>query len=311
MFAARPHVQPSSSGTSERGTVGGVIIDTNEPVAPSGTPLERLYEREGLPSFALPSPLASAYGGGLGFREPCLVANFVASVDGVVALPVDDESGHVVSGSNEADRFVMGLLRACADAVLVGATTFRKAGAGARFDAEAIYPRAASSFAELRRVLGLPPRPRFVVATQSGDIDASSPSLEDAWIVTSGEGAARLRGRVPERARLIALGADLRLSNVVNLLREDGARVLLTEGGPSLFAELLAEALVDEIFVTTSPALFGRFSGDGRKALTDGRDLGGQSLELVSVRRHGEHLFSRYRVASPPSSLVYRVASPS
>jgi riboflavin biosynthesis pyrimidine reductase len=61
-----------------------------------------------------------------------------------------------------------------------------------------------------------------------------------------------------------------------------------------LFAELVQQALVDELFLTSSPALFGRFPNDDRKSLTDGLDLGGARLELDSVRRHGSHLFLRY-----------------
>src|SRR6266545_7108795 len=91
--------------------------------------LELLFERgDGAPSFALPPSLLARYGGGFGLGTPLLYANFVASVDGVVALRGrGDESGHVVSGDSEPDRFVMGLLRACADAVLLGAGTFRHA----------------------------------------------------------------------------------------------------------------------------------------------------------------------------------------
>ena len=76
--------------------------------------LQLLFEREGLPSFDLPEPLRTDYGGGFGLPERCLYANFVASVDGVVALRTQEESGHIISGGSEADRFVMGLLRACA-----------------------------------------------------------------------------------------------------------------------------------------------------------------------------------------------------
>src|ERR1700749_3234995 len=99
--------------------------------------LRRFYEREGLPGFGLPAELAEAYGGDLGFEGPRVVANFVASVDGVLALPAEAEAGGLISQGSEADRFVMGLLRACAGAVLVGAETFRK-GEGL-WDAASIY----------------------------------------------------------------------------------------------------------------------------------------------------------------------------
>jgi len=67
-----------------------------------------------------------AYAGDLGFSEHCLYGNFVASLDGVVALgPEYPSSGSAISGREPADRFVMGLLRAFADAVLIGAGTLR------------------------------------------------------------------------------------------------------------------------------------------------------------------------------------------
>src|SRR5688572_9423373 len=88
-------------------------------------PLEVLYEALQLPDFGLTEELTTAYGGSLGFMEPRLYANFVASVDGVAAIPGELQSSHLIAAGSEGDRFVMGLLRACADAVLVGAGTLR------------------------------------------------------------------------------------------------------------------------------------------------------------------------------------------
>ncbi len=79
--------------------------------------------------------------------RPRVYANFVSSVDGVVALPDGGESGSVISGRNEADRFVMALLRASADAVLIGAETFRRA-SGDLWNADHAYPEAADLFAK-------------------------------------------------------------------------------------------------------------------------------------------------------------------
>ena len=50
-------------------------------------PIERLFERDGLPRFGLPAALATSYGGDFGLSRPALYANFVSSADGVVALP--------------------------------------------------------------------------------------------------------------------------------------------------------------------------------------------------------------------------------
>ena len=82
--------------------------------------------------------------------------------------------------------------------------------------------------------------------------------------------------------------------SLLDLLHAQGLQVGLTEGGPSLVGQLLEEGLLDELFLTTSPRLFGRRSGDGRKSLVEGVDLGGRALQLSSVRRHESHLYVRY-----------------
>jgi len=70
-------------------------------------PIERLFERNSVPRFGLSAGLAKSYGGDFGLARPLLYANFVSSADGVVALPIVGESGTVVSGNSEPDRFVM------------------------------------------------------------------------------------------------------------------------------------------------------------------------------------------------------------
>lgn len=247
-----------------------------------------------MPELALPQALLAAYGGGFGVSTPRVFANFVASLDGIVALPGDTESGQVISGRNPADRFVMGMLRACADAVLLGAGTFRKS-AGHAWHAERIYPAAASLFADARQRLGFLPQPRLVLVSASGSLDASEPALKDAWLFTTKVGAAKLQRTLPSSTRVTVLDTPrIAFAEVVSTLQAEGYRRVLTEGGPSLFSELVHERLVDELFLTSSPALFGRFGEDHRKALTEGLDLQGASLELSSVRRHGSHLFLRY-----------------
>ena len=274
------------------------------PFAFPGGALELLFEHAGLPGFALPSELARAYGGAFGLRRPCVFANFVASADGVVALDGAGESGHVISGDSEADHFVMGLLRACADAVVIGAGTLR-ASPKHLWHPERIFPPAKSAFAELRRSLGLGEQPKLVVVTASGRLDPSLSALRDAIIVTTPAGEDHLRALAPS-ARIVALteapsgaGVDrMALAPVVEFLNAEGHELVLTEGGPLLVGQLLAEDLLDELFLTVSPRLFGRYGADARKALVDGVDLGGKPLELESVRRHGSHLFLRYSLAA-------------
>src|SRR5205085_2559269 len=80
----------------------------------------------------LPPQLSALYGGGLGFVEPRLYANFVETLDGIVAIPSLERSNALVAGDSEADKFLMGLLRAFADVVLVGSGTMLASPKGRR-----------------------------------------------------------------------------------------------------------------------------------------------------------------------------------
>jgi riboflavin biosynthesis pyrimidine reductase len=236
--------------------------------------LEVLFDsaRVGL-RLVLPAALEQAHGGDLWLPPECVVSNFVESVDGVVAFPdAGTESGGIVSGGSAADRLLMGILRACSDAVLIGAGTLRAAPKDLWLP-ESIFPDAAPLFAELRRAHGLPERPTLYVVSGSGRIDRSHPALQ--------QGGVLLEGKLQPREILAAV-------------RGAGHRRVVCEGGPGLFAELLAAGLIDELFLTLSPRLFGRWARDGRKALTDARDLAGARLRLLSVRRNDGHLFLRY-----------------
>jgi riboflavin biosynthesis pyrimidine reductase len=264
------------------------------------SPLEVLYEAAGLPRFELPEPLAELYGGSLGFEEPRLFANFIATADGVVAIPSLPQSNKLIAAGSLADRFVMGLLRACADAVVVGSGTVL-ASPGGLWTAAQAFPDAAEDYAELRRRLGRPPDVEAVVLSASGLIDPAHPVFaRGAIVLTTDDGAAFLEDRIP-REQVVSLGPGpfLDAAAAVGLLRDRGHRLILSEGGPRVFGSLLAAGLVDELFLTVSPLLTGRLGGE-RLALVEQADLvpgGPLELRVLGVRREGDHLFLRYEVS--------------
>jgi riboflavin biosynthesis pyrimidine reductase len=265
--------------------------------------LEQLYEREGLPAFDLPAELSQAYGGPLGFAEPRLYANFVATLDGVIGLPGQPHSNRIISDNSAADRFVMGLLRACADVVLVGADTMRAA-PGTLWTAAQAHPPAAELFEELRRTRERPPRPTVAVLSGHGTVDPRHPALEEgALVLTSEVGAARLRNKLPQASTTMMLGPNPHLdpAAAVAALRSRGHRLILCEGGPTVFGALVGAGLVDELFLTTSPLLAGRSESESRRALVEGMELlptTTVSCDLLTLRCAGSQLFSRYRVSS-------------
>jgi len=133
---------------------------------------------------ALPLPLSRRYGTDVTIalrpERPTIVANFVSTLDGVVAFDALGRSGgREVSGGFAPDRFLMGLLRATADVVLVGAGTVRSRSRHVWTPGHA-HPPSTAAFATWRRQLGLPaPQPTTVVVTASGRIDPEHPGLHD------------------------------------------------------------------------------------------------------------------------------------
>ena len=263
------------------------------------TPLERLYEVDGLSGGELPAELDRLYDGALVLDEPRLFANFVATLDGVVAIPSIPESNNVVAAGSRADHFVMGLLRALADVVLIGSGVLRASPQGTWLP-EKVYPPAADAFAELRRRRGRPARPEVAVLTGRGSIDPTHPLLASgAVVLTSERGADNLAGRVPEASSVLALDDDVDLpaDAIVGALRDRGHRLILSEAGPHAFGSLLKGGVVDELFLTVSPLLAGDAGPDSRLRLVEGADLlPPVALRLLSLRRHEEHLFARYEL---------------
>lgn len=270
-------------------------------------PLEPLYESPAAPPSGLTAPLARLYGGGLGFAGPTVYTNFVASLDGSVALPGIRQSNKLISGSSEADRFVMGLLRAFADVVVVGSGTLHGSPAGT-WSPGGAHPDSASLFADLRLLRGQAERPELAILTGSGAIDVRHGALSGrAVILTSKAGAARLRGRIPATAELTTLtsGATIDPAVALRALEDRGHQLILFESGPHTFGAFAAAGLIDELFLTVSPLLTGG-SAATRLSLVENLEPARDGLlrgELRSLRRFEDYLFLRYglRLEHPPS----------
>jgi riboflavin biosynthesis pyrimidine reductase len=256
-------------------------------------PLRVLLDETAAGAGSLPAPLADLYGGDLALPDDVLYANSVTSLDGVVALVAARGAGPTLRGACDADRFVMALLRSLADAIVLGAGTLR-ADRGHLWTASYVDRERA----EVYRALGRD-RPRLVVVTASGELDPAERALEaGALVLTTDAGAARLRGRLPAASSVRAAGAGaLSGAAILAAVRAEGHRRVLTEGGPTLLARFAADGLLDELFLTLSPVLAGRRSGDGRLGLLEGVRLlpgDGRWAHLRSVRASGAHLFLRY-----------------
>ena len=279
------------------------------PVPSWAHPLTTLYERSPTPTPALPELARLLYAGDLTFPRrpdrPHVIANFVQTLDGVVSFAIRGRSGGgEISGFDAADRFVMGLLRSCADAVMVGSGTLH-ADAGHVRTASFIYPEARELYADVRAQTSGKRTDLNVIVTGSGAVDLSEPTFHtpglETVIVTTAEGERRLRsehGRRLEvtRVRVVADTGAVPPAAVTGVLQRDfGVELLLHEGGPRLLGAFLAAGMVDEIFLTVAPQVAGRETGD-RPSFAEGVAFLPEMapwFDLESVKRAGSHLFLR------------------
>jgi riboflavin biosynthesis pyrimidine reductase len=258
---------------------------------------------------SLPRDLATRYGAdfAIALRDdrPTIVSNFVSTIDGVVAFDTHGATGgREVSGGSEPDRFLMGLLRATSDAVMLGAGTVRSG--QHRWTPASVHPASAEAYARWRRSLGLAPQPTAVIVTGSGEVDPAHPGLRDtqtpAIIVTTEAGARQAdRLGLPDHVEVVALGASehVDLARLPDLFRDRGFELIDCEGGPKLLAGLLEKRLIDEMFLTVAPQVAGRSDAVARLSLVDGVAFAVADApwtRLVSAMHADSHLFLRYRL---------------
>jgi riboflavin biosynthesis pyrimidine reductase len=267
------------------------------------------------PSPCLTKILRAAYDGDLSFSDPSgrplIVANFVQTLDGIVSLKIPGKSGGTeISGRNEEDAFIMGALRACADAVMFGEDTFRNA-PGHVWTAGCMYPPFEKEFYAFRNHEGKASlHPLNVVVSGVGHVDLHQPLFKHeeirSLVLTTPQGAEHLKrtygATLPASVRVLPGEATLNPSDMVALLHtEYGVKLLLHEGGPTLLSSFLEEALLDELFLTVSPQIVGRGPTGERPAFSGPLGLAPEQAiwgTLLSVKQAAKsgHLFLRYRV---------------
>jgi riboflavin biosynthesis pyrimidine reductase len=280
-------------------------------------PIQTLLDRQDpVHAPVLLEDLRTSYGGDLHFPapgegRPYVMGNFVNTLDGVVSFAIPGKAGGGdVSGFNAGDRFIMGLLRASADAVMVGAATLAEVSQSHLFAAEYIYRAASDAYALYRsEILQKPRYPSTVIVSGTGNVDLEravfrTPDLRTV-IFTTEAGATRLAaagaGSLPstEVRVMQAQGSRLAAGPMLELLfREFGVRLLLHEGGPALFGGFVADGLVDEFFLTVAPQFAGRSPESRRPGIIAGVEFQPETapwLDLVSVKACVDHLYLRYR----------------
>jgi riboflavin biosynthesis pyrimidine reductase len=204
---------------------------------------------------------------GLGFSErahadrPYVAVNMVSSADGKATL-----EGRTAPMSAPVDRELFHHLRTQADGILVGAGTVRIERYGRVTKTDELQAK--------RESQGQRPDAIAAIVTRSRQLPEDLPLLRDT----------------PESVRLIS-----DLTEGLAVLRDEGVRSLLCEGGPHLNSSLFADCLLDELFLTIAPTV----AGPGEVlTIVEGLSLPeAVDLELLTVHEADGHLFMRYRVS--------------
>ncbi|MBB4910066.1 pyrimidine reductase family protein [Actinophytocola algeriensis] len=217
--------------------------------------------------------------------SPFVQVNFVASADGAATV-----SGRSRGLSSPADKKVFALGRDLADVVLVGAGTALAEGYRGVKHTELRASR--------RSNLGLTDVPPIAVVTGRGSVDPTSQLITDTTVppivLTSEAAPTDWRKAMADAGVDVVVAGEDRVDPALALhaLADRGLLRVCCEGGPTLFADLIAANLVDQLCLTVAPLL----TGAGAVRVADGLPASEpMSLTLESVLSDEGFLMLRYR----------------
>ena len=210
-------------------------------------------------------------------------SNTAVSIDGRIGVR---RGAHVTLGSAE-DRRRMSLLRAGADAVLVGGQTFRNW-------PFPLVERPEHRVADARRPI------LDAVLTRRGLLDARPapgrwPDPRVRLLVFGPPGLDAAAHRERFGAEVISLD-EPDVDAVLDELDRRGCQRVLVEGGGRIIGELLARKRLDALFVTLCPLVIGVPDAPTLAEICGPPGL--RALELLSFERVGDELFLQYRPRS-------------
>jgi 2,5-diamino-6-(ribosylamino)-4(3H)-pyrimidinone 5'-phosphate reductase len=223
---------------------------------------------------------------------PFVFINVATTVDGKLA----PENRKFVPFGSKHDLDLLYELRARADAVLMGARTVDSA--------PGHYGPGAAKYRRLRLKHGLREYNLRVVVSGRGTLSARSDIFRYRFspiiVLTSERASVRNLRRLREVADDVEIFGDHEMDFPAAfqwLEKKWRVKKILCEGGGELNTALIRQNLVDEIYVTICPFIFG---GRNAPTLADGAGVTSVKtatrLRLASLNRIGQELFLVYRV---------------
>jgi riboflavin-specific deaminase-like protein len=224
--------------------------------------------------------------------RPRILINFAVSLDGKINPAPGHRQGPFVMSRGKEDFRRMRVLRAQADAILIGASNLRIDDPGLTLAPEE---------RERRRLAGRPEPARIVVTTRGDGIRADAKIFDrtiggSTYVVHPAIMPEETRARLAAVAQLVELGVDAVPARALLDWMSDhlGAATVVCEGGGVLVAELFAARAIDELYLTLVPRILG---GALAPSLAAGAGFGPDQIpdaKLVSLEQVGDELFLRY-----------------
>jgi len=230
--------------------------------------------------------------GGVVRSRPRILINFAVSLDGKINPAPGHRHGPFAMSRGKEDFRRMRVLRAQADAILIGASNLRADDPGLTLAPEE---------RERRRAAGVPDPARIVVTTRGDGIRADAKIFDrsiggPAYVVHPAVMPAAARAALGGVAQLVEMGTDVvPLDALLGWMGDGlGAGTVVCEGGGVLVADLFAARAVDELYLTVVPRILG---GAAAPTLVAGRGFEPDQIpdaKLASLERVGDELFLRY-----------------
>jgi len=220
-------------------------------------------------------------------RKPFVFINCAMSLDGKIST-IERKQVRI---SSDEDLRRVDELRAESDAILVGMNTI-----------VIDDPKLTIKSERLRRERlkrGLPENPIKIGIGNVNGMKLNSDFLNYGKIIvfTTENSDPEKIERLRKKADVHVLGKDrVNLNKMLRILAEMGVKKLMIEGGGTVNFELLKEGLVDEIYVTVAPRIFG---GINAPTLVDGEGFKlneAIDLKLLGTENLHDLLVLRYEI---------------
>jgi riboflavin-specific deaminase-like protein len=284
------------------------------PIGP-GSPFELLFAEEQHEPESLAGGFRQLYPGDWHLprlpNRPYIYSNFAISRDGRISFNLPGQrSARYVTKAVPHDRWLMGVLRMKADAVLIGDGTIQ-AEPDYLSTPASIYPDDAAAYCAQRQADGRAAIPLTVILSAEGRIPEDAECLHNdkqhLIVATTCKGAERVKA-LPHSNQLevLELGETLvDLQQLVGILyKKYAVQTMLCEGGATVFGNLLQADLVDDEFVTWCPTFVGRSPDCFRPSYCEGVAWTPQSAPYskpISMHKAGNYFYLHTRTMRQPA----------